>query len=133
MVGELLKNMLDEEGDYKPVDGPEIGSLILIDRGEYQTAEFDCFVLSTIYDRKKEKKERNQNVMWLKATIWKCIIYSLCMKAGAMVWQGFSLFCQEVQVYDSKDFAETGLHIDKLPDNAFLFNLNFIKKSNFTT
>nr|XP_058972438.1 vacuolar protein sorting-associated protein 33B-like isoform X4 [Pocillopora verrucosa] len=33
MVGELLKNMLDEEGDYKPVDGPEIGSLILIDRG----------------------------------------------------------------------------------------------------
>lgn len=59
MVGELLKNMLDEEGDYKPVDGPEIGSLILIDRGEYQTAEFDCFVLSTIYDWKKEKKERN--------------------------------------------------------------------------
>lgn len=57
MVGELLKNMLDEEGDYKPVDGPEIGSLILIDRGEYQTAEFDCFVLCTIYDRKKEKKE----------------------------------------------------------------------------
>ena len=47
MVGELLKNMLDEEGDYKPVDGPEIGSLILIDRGEYQTAEFDCFVLCT--------------------------------------------------------------------------------------
>ena len=51
--------MLDEEGDYKPVDGPEIGSLILIDRGEYQTAEFDCFALCTIYDRKKEKKERN--------------------------------------------------------------------------
>ena len=51
--------MLDEEGDYKPVDGPEIGSLILIDRGEYQTAKFDCFVLNTIYDRKKEKKERN--------------------------------------------------------------------------
>lgn len=59
MVGELLKNMLDEEGDYKPVDGPEIGSLILIDRGEYQTAEFDCFVLSSLYmiGKKKRKKE----------------------------------------------------------------------------
>ncbi|KAL9987004.1 hypothetical protein ACROYT_G001238 [Oculina patagonica] len=33
MVGELIKNTLEEEGEYKPVDGPEIGSLILIDRG----------------------------------------------------------------------------------------------------
>lgn len=32
MVGELIKNTLAEEGEYKPVDGPEIGSLILIDR-----------------------------------------------------------------------------------------------------
>ena len=33
MVGELIKNTLEEEGEYKHVDGPEIGSLILIDRG----------------------------------------------------------------------------------------------------
>lgn len=35
MVGELIKNTLAEEGEYKPVDGPEIGSLILIDRSKY--------------------------------------------------------------------------------------------------
>ena len=35
MVGELIKNILEEEGEYKPVDGPEIGSLILIDRGQF--------------------------------------------------------------------------------------------------
>lgn len=85
--------MLDEEGDYKFVDGFEIGFFIFIDRGEYQIVEFDCFVLSIIYDRKKEKKERNQNVMWFKVIIWKCIIYSLCMKVGVMVWQGFFFFC----------------------------------------
>lgn len=34
MVGELTKNILEEEGEYNPVGGPEIGSLILIDRGE---------------------------------------------------------------------------------------------------
>ena len=34
MVGELVKNILEEEGEYKPVDGPEIGSLVLIDRGQ---------------------------------------------------------------------------------------------------
>lgn len=35
MVGELIKNTIPEEGEYKPVDGPEIGSLILIDRSKY--------------------------------------------------------------------------------------------------
>ena len=35
MVGELIKNTLAEEEEYKPVDGPEIGSLILIDRSKY--------------------------------------------------------------------------------------------------
>ena len=44
MVGELIKNMLDEEGEYKPVDGPEIGSLILIDRGECHAANFAQFM-----------------------------------------------------------------------------------------
>lgn len=33
VVGEITKSILDEEGEYKPVDGPEISSLILIDRG----------------------------------------------------------------------------------------------------
>lgn len=33
MVGELVRNILDEEGEYKPIDGPDIGSLVLIDRG----------------------------------------------------------------------------------------------------
>ncbi|XP_048583700.1 vacuolar protein sorting-associated protein 33B isoform X2 [Nematostella vectensis] len=32
MVIDTLKDLLDEEGEYKPVDGPEIDSLILIDR-----------------------------------------------------------------------------------------------------
>ena len=35
MVGELIKNKIAEEGEYKPADGPEIGSLILIDRSKY--------------------------------------------------------------------------------------------------
>ena len=35
MVGELIKNTLAEEGEYKPVTGSEIGSLILIDRSKY--------------------------------------------------------------------------------------------------
>ena len=34
MVGELVRNILDEEGEYKPIDGPDIGSLVLIDRGQ---------------------------------------------------------------------------------------------------
>lgn len=35
MVGELLKNIEDEGGEYKPVDrNQEIGSLVLIDRGQ---------------------------------------------------------------------------------------------------
>lgn len=33
MVGELIKNILDEEGEHEPVDGLEIDSLVLIDRG----------------------------------------------------------------------------------------------------
>ena len=49
MVGELIKNMLDEEGEYKPVDGPEIGSLILIDRGECRVAKFDHFMAQPMY------------------------------------------------------------------------------------
>lgn len=40
MVGELIKTTLEEEGEYKPVDGPEIGSLILIDRGEYHAPKY---------------------------------------------------------------------------------------------
>ena len=43
MVGELLKNITDEGGEYKHIDGKqEIGSLVLIDRGQpympYSTA-----------------------------------------------------------------------------------------------
>ena len=38
MVGELIKNILEEEGEYKPIDGPEIGLLILIDRGKLHVA-----------------------------------------------------------------------------------------------
>ena len=35
MVGELLKNIVDEGGEYKPTDKrQEIGSLVLIDRGQ---------------------------------------------------------------------------------------------------
>ena len=34
MVGGLLNRMTEDEGEYRPIDGPEIGSLILIDRGE---------------------------------------------------------------------------------------------------
>jgi hypothetical protein len=33
MVMEILDDLIKEEGEYKPVDGPEIGSLIIIDRG----------------------------------------------------------------------------------------------------
>ena len=42
MVGELIKNISEEEGEYKPVDGPEIGSLIFIDRGQF------CMICTTI-------------------------------------------------------------------------------------
>lgn len=35
MVGELIKSTIAEEGECKPADGPEIGSLILIDRSKY--------------------------------------------------------------------------------------------------
>lgn len=34
MVGELIKNILDEVGECKPNDVPQIGSLVLIDRGQ---------------------------------------------------------------------------------------------------
>ena len=49
MVGELIKNLLAEEGEYKPVDGPEIGSLILIDRSKYYIKFMPLNVL-TIFD-----------------------------------------------------------------------------------
>lgn len=35
MVGELIKNILVEEGEYKFVDGFEIGLFIFIDRSKY--------------------------------------------------------------------------------------------------
>ena len=42
MIGELIKNISEEEGEYKPIDGPEIGSLILMDRGQLCMA---CLIL----------------------------------------------------------------------------------------
>ena len=36
MVSDILKELIDEAGEYRPLDGPEIGSLILLDRGEYR-------------------------------------------------------------------------------------------------
>lgn len=33
MVMEIMDDLVKEEGEYRPNDGPEIGSMIIIDRG----------------------------------------------------------------------------------------------------
>lgn len=40
MVMEIMDDLVKEEGEYKPKDGPEIGCLIVIDRGWFQDYYF---------------------------------------------------------------------------------------------
>ena len=49
MVHDVLKELTDEGGEYRPQDGPEIGSLILIDRGECYITNFVKSVGSHIH------------------------------------------------------------------------------------